>query len=300
MTDRPTFILSKGERGRFTGFEIDDLEARYLSAYTGRFEYEGLPDGCPADYIETMMYCVGGVSGKEVGGLGPILIGAAASLFSTYGYPVRWSPAPVYGTTPDGVQVSEDLMAESDNPMLYDPIPMRERIRPYLEIMRKAVNALNTNLVGLTNPVLIEASPGTELKGKIIRNNLGAGDVYLPVIDRGANPAVVLDMKATDHTANLLGVMHDMDGEILDMMGIRSSLEKASGISTAEASASEMQIAQLMKMELRRREDWLDLLNPVLGTSITVRPGEGWAEKDAPVPGSDEDMDTEEADDVAA
>lgn len=296
MTDKPTFILSKGERGRYDGFEIDDLEARYLSAYTGRFEYEGLPEGCPADYIERMMYCIGGVSGKDVAGLGTILVGAAASLFSTYGYPVRWTPAPVYGT-PVGGSVSDSLMAESDNPMLYDPIPMRERIRPYLEIMRKAVNALNTNLVGLTNPVLIEASPGLELKGKIIRNNLGAGDVFLPVIDKGATPATVLDMKAVDHTANLLGVMHDMDGEILDMMGIRSSLEKASGISTAEASASEMQIAQMMKQELRRRQDWLDALNPILGTSISVRPGEGWEEKDAPVPGSDEDINTEEDDD---
>ena len=291
MANKPLFLNTKAERGRTSGFEIDDLESRYLTAFTGRFEYDGLPDGCPQDYIERMMYMIGGCSGKKVRGLGPTLMGAAASAYSTYGYPVKWLPALLMGSlTPSGV--SDSLLEESDAPMLWDPVPMRARIEPYLEVMRKAMNALNMNLVGLSNPILVQAQPGLELKGRIIKNNLGSGDIYIPVIDMGTVPAQVLDMKAVDHTANLLGVIHDMDGEILDMMGIRSALEKASGISTAEASASEMQISQLMKLELRKREDWAERLNSVLGTEITVRLGEGW-QYDAP----GNDADTEDDDD---
>ena len=299
MAGRPLFINTKGQRGRDTGFEIDDLEGRYLRAFCGRFEYDGLPEGCPPDYIERMMYCLGGVSGKKVRGLGPVIMGAAPSTFSTYGYPVHWTPSLAMGDLTSSGPLADSIMEQSDMPMLYDREPVREMVQPYLEIMRKAMNALNMNLVGLGNPVLVQAPPGLELKGKIIKNNLGNGDIYIPVVDQGTVPASILDMKATDHTANLLGVIHDADGEILDIMGIRSSLEKASGISTAEASASEMQISQNMKMELRRREQWLEKLNAKLGTNITVRLGEGWEYAAADADPEDEDADNKPGDGAA-
>lgn len=295
---RPTFLTTKGERGRYEGFEIDDLEARYISAYCARFEYQGLPDGCPADYIEFMMYTIGGVSAKKVKGLGPVVMGAAPSAYSTYYYPVRWMPSLIMGGM-TGTGVSDSLMEESDMPMLWDRVSMHDRVQPYLEIMRKAVNALNMNLVGLSNPVLVEAAPGLELKGKIIRNNLGSGDVFIPIVDRGATPASVLDLKVSDHTANLLGVIHDMDGEILEMMGIRSALEKASGITTEEASASDQQIWQFTQDELRRREEWLEKLNAKLGTQITVRVADGW-EEIAQAPAPEDEEDTTEAEEDAA
>ncbi len=290
---RPLFLNSKGDRGKDTGFETDDLEERYISAFCSNYRYGNLPEGCPDDYIERAFYFTGCVSGKKVRGLGVTMFGAAPVNYTTYGTPVEWLPSYVVaGTTGP---ISGDIFKNSKNPCLYDYIPMAERIRPYLEVMRKAMNALNVNLVGLTNPVVIEATPGLELKGKIIKNNLGAGDVFLPIIDKGALGASVLDLKAADHTANLLGVVHDMDGEILDMMGIRSSLEKASGISVEEASASEMQIVQTRDRGLEQRRAWLEKLNAVLGTNITVEPAsEGW---DAPAQTpEDEEEDEEDAD----
>lgn len=287
---RPLFLNSKGDRGKDTGFETDDLEERYISAFCSNYRYGNLPEGCPDDYIERAFYFTGCVSGKKVRGLGVTLFGAAPVNYTTYGTPVEWLPSYVVaGTTGP---LSGDIFKNSKNPCLYDYVPMAERIKPYLEIMRKALNALNVNLVGLTNPVVVEAAPGLELKGKIIKNNLGAGDVFLPIIDKGALGASVLDLKATDHTANLLGVIHDMDGEILDMMGIRSSLEKASGISVEEASASEMQIVQTRDRGLEQRRAWLEKLNAILGTDITVEPAsEGWdaAPQQADTEGPEED-----------
>lgn len=287
---RPLFLNSKGDRGKDTGFETDDLEERYISAFCSNYRYGNLPEGCPDDYIERAFYFTGCVSGKKVRGLGVTMFGAAPVNYTTYGTPVEWLPSYVVaGTTGP---ISGDIFKNSKNPCLYDYIPMAERIRPYLEVMRKAMNALNVNLVGLTNPVVIEATPGLELKGKIIKNNLGAGDVFLPIIDKGALGASVLDLKAADHTANLLGVVHDMDGEILDMMGIRSSLEKASGISVEEASASEMQIVQTRDRGLEQRRAWLEKLNAVLGTNITVEPAsEGW---DAPAQTPEDEEEGEE------
>lgn len=268
--DRPMFLRTKGERNRDTGVETDDLIERYISAFTGRFVWDGMPEGCPDDFIERQLFFYGGVSVKKVKGLGPVVMASSPTSLTLYNTPAGWMPNGIFGS--EGTDsVSRDIWKESRNPVLWDGIPMCDRIAPYLEIQRKAMNALSVNLIGLTNPVVIETAPGAELKGKIIRNNLGAGDVYLPVIDKGTIGASVLDLKANDHTANLLGVIHDADGEILDMMHIRSSLEKASGISVEEASASVQQVSQGLLADLRKRQSWCDKINEKLGLSLTVR-----------------------------
>ena len=269
MSARPTFIHSKGERNRDTGVETDDLIERYVTAFVSRFKWQGLPEGCPEDFIERQLFYFGGVSAKKVRGLGNVVMASSPTALSLYNTPLGWMPNGIYGSEAND-SISKEIWKESKNPVLWDGVPMCDRIAPYLEIQRKAMNALSVNLIGLTNPVVIETVPGAELKGKIIKNNLGAGDVYLPVIDKGTIGASVLDLKATDHTANLLGVIHDADGEILDMMHIKSSLEKASGISVEEASASDQQVSQGLMMDLRKREKWCEMINAKLGTEFSV------------------------------
>lgn len=266
---RPCFLTTKGERSRSSGSEAEDLEGRYLDAFTGRFKYDGLPEGCPDTFIEEMIFYYGGVSGKKVKGLGICMMGAKPSALTIYATPARWLPCGIIGQ-PSSNSVSESVNSESDNPALYYVESMRERISPYLEIMRKAINALNMNMASLSMPIIVEAAPGAELKAKLLKSNLGSGDIMIQAIDKGALGATVLDMKATDHSANLLGVLHDMDSEILDMMHINCALEKTSGISDAESSASADQIRDGLQQDLRMRQAWLDRINPVLGTTITV------------------------------
>ena len=266
---KPTFLLSKGERNASQGHSADELIERYVRLFASRFTWSGLPEGCPADFIERQLFFCGGVSAKEVRGLGVCLMGAAPSTLTIYATPARWLPVGIVGSM-NTTSTSASLWKESDTPVLWDGEPMADRIAPYLEIQRKALNALGCNLIGLTNPVILETVPGAELNGKIIKNNLGAGDVFIPVIDRSTLEANVLDLKAQDHTANLLGVIHDSDNTILDMMFIEASMEKASGISVEEATASDQQNYIGMSLELRKRREWCERINARLGTSFTV------------------------------
>ena len=266
---RPTFLNTKGERNADKGIETDELIERYISIYTSRFKWSGLPDGCPPDFIERTMFLYGGVSAKKVRGLGICVMGAVPSALSIYGTPARWMPVGILAST-EGNAVNDSIWKDSDTPVLYDMMPMVEKIKPYLELQRKAINALGCNLMGLTNPVLIECVPGSELNGKVIRNNLGAGDVFIPVIDRGTMNAEVLDLKAVDHTANLTGVIHDTDNTMMDIMFVRSSMEKASGISVEEATASEQQIQSGLEQEYQKRLAWSEKINNILGTQFTV------------------------------
>lgn len=281
---KPTFLLSKGERNAAQGHETDELIERYVRIFCSRFKWTGLPEGCPPDFIERQLFFCGGVAAKEVRGLGVCVMGAAPATLTIYGTPARWLPTGIVGST-NTTSTSRSLWQESGTPVLWDGEPMADRIAPYLEIQRKALNALGCNLVGLTNPVMIECVPGSELNGKIIKNNLGAGDVFIPVIDRSTLNANVLDLKATDHTQNLIGVIHDTDNTMIDMMFVRSSMEKASGISIEEATASDEQNTIGMTLELRKRREWCERTNAELGTSFQVE--ESYDAPYGPVPGTD-------------
>jgi hypothetical protein len=281
---KPTFLLTKGERNAAKGHETDELIERYVRIYCSRFEWTGLPEGCPPDFLERQLFFCGGVSAKEVRGLGICVMGAAPSTLTIYATPARWLPVGIVGSM-NTTSTSASLWKESDTPVLWDGEPMADRIAPYLEIQRKALNALGCNLVGLTNPVMIECVPGSELNGKIIKNNLGAGDVFIPVIDRSTLNANVLDLKATDHTQNLIGVIHDTDNTMLDMMFVRSSMEKASGISMEEATASDEQNTIGMSLELRKRKEWCERINAALGTSFDVK--EAYDAPNGPVSSTD-------------
>ena len=266
---KPTFINTAAQRKAGEGHQCDDLLERYVRLFASRFTWKNLPDDCPPDYPERALFFAGGISAKKVKGLGVCVMGAAPSALTIYGTPARWLPVDIVGS-PTNTSVSDSLWTDSNNPVLWDYEPMVQRIMPYLELQRKALNALGCNLIGLTNPVIIETVPGAELNGKVIKNNLGAGDVFIPVIDKGALNANVLDLKASDHTANLTGVIHDTDNTIMDMFFIRASMEKASGISVEESTASDEQNEIGLAIELDKREKWAKEINAVLGTDFQV------------------------------
>lgn len=266
---KPTFINTAAQRKADQGHQCDDLLERYVRLFASRFTWKNLPEDCPPDYLERALFFAGGISAKKVRGLGVCVMGAAPSALTIYGTPARWLPVDIVGS-PVNSSVSDSLWTESNNPVLWDYEPMVQRIMPYLELQRKALNALGCNLIGLTNPVIIETVPGAELNGKVIKNNLGAGDVFIPVIDKGALNANVLDLKASDHTANLTGVVHDTDNTIMDMFFIRASMEKASGISVEESTASDEQNMIGLLIELDKREKWAKEINAVLGTDFQV------------------------------
>ena len=266
---KPTFINTAAQRKAGEGHQCDDLLERYVRLFASRFTWKNLPEDCPPDYLERALFFAGGISAKKVKGLGVCVMGAAPSALTIYGTPALWLPVDIVGS-PTNTSVSDSLWTESNNPVLWDYEPMVQRIMPYLELQRKALNALGCNLIGLTNPVIIETVPGAELNGKVIKNNLGAGDVFIPVIDKGALNANVLDLKASDHTANLTGVVHDTDNTIMDMFFIRASMEKASGISVEESTASDEQNEIGLAIELDKREKWAKEINAVLGTDFQV------------------------------
>lgn len=267
---RPSFLLTKAGR-RNSGTDLDALIPRYRDAFVGRFTWEGLPEGVPDDYIEDVLFFNAGISAKKVKGLGPCIMGASPTKYNIYNIPARWLPAGISPTDADGSSlIGSSLFSESDMPVLWQGISVLEKITPFIEIQRKAVNALNQNMAALSMPILLEKSSNCDLNAQILKQNLGSGDIYIQCIDKGAVNASVLDLGAENHAESLISVIHDTDATILDIMHVRSALEKASGISEAESSASEMQLMQGLEKDLRIRREWAERINEKLGLNLTV------------------------------
>ena len=282
MPEKPTFLLTKSQRSQC--FQDFDMLPRYVDAFKSRFVWEGLPEDCPPDFIEECLFFADGVGIKKLKGMGAAVFAAApSSVLDIYAHPTEWLPVDVLG----GTSLDANIYKPSREPVLWSPPAFIEKIRPYLEIMRKAVNALNQNMLGMAQPVVIEADIGAELNTSMVKSKLNEGEIFVPVIGRKTVPAQVLDMGVQDFTHSLLGVIHDMDSQILGAMGYRTANEKASGVSDLEAGVAESLIRSKVDTDLRIRERWAEEVNAKFGTSITVRIAGPMFETDA-LPGDEE------------
>ena len=263
---KPTFLNTKSQRRQC--YDEFDMLPRYIDAFKSRFVWEGLPEDCPPDFIEECMFFAAGVGMKRLRGVGPAVFAAApSSVLDIYGHPMKWLPVDVLG----GTSLKPEVYKESDEPVLWSPPAFIDKIRPYLEIMRKAVNALNQNMLGMAQPVVIEADIGAELNTSMVKSKTSEGELFVPVIGRKTVPAQVLDLEVQDFTHSLLGVIHDMDSQILGVMGYRTANEKASGVSDLEAGVAESLIRSKVDMDLKIRERWAAEVNDRFGMNISVR-----------------------------
>lgn len=270
---KPTFLTTKGERNEEEGvlFIGDSLLQHYRAVAGGRYKWKGLPDDCPADFPETdALFFNAGMSAKRIG-RDPVVCGIEPATLDIYAKPYTWLPSPAYGTT----RIPNKWFEESRNPALWLRSSTFDLIQPYLEMMERTLKVLNTNIFALSQPVMIEGLPGAELDGLIMKSKVMTGQTYIPVIKPSPQKAQVLDLKASDHTQNLISTLDWCDARILEIMASSNGVQKSSGITTAETVSGIQSVMQDAEAGLRARREWCERINAVLGTEFSVDYGEG-------------------------
>ena len=273
--NRPTFLLSKGERNAqneilYTG----DLEFHYRMVAGGLYEWDGLPDDCPRDFIESMaLFYSGGVGYKRVKGMGEIVTAIKPANLTIYGQPYEWIPEPMRGFMP--IKSDSEFFKPSNEPALWIGEPMIRNIEPYLKIMGQTLKVLNTNIIGLSQPIMISGLPNAPLQGLIMKSELMDGETYIPLASRNGIDAQVLDLKAQDHTQNLISTIDWCDARILEIMASSNGVEKSSGITTMETVSGVQSVLQQFQNGLKKRQDWADRVNDRFKCDLSVKPGIG-------------------------
>ena len=272
---RPTFLLSKGEREKADGqLFTGDIVEHYRRIAAGQYKWDGLPEGCPRTYIEdTALFFSPGAATKRVKGFGPVVCPIRPSMLDFYGHPYEWMPVPIRGMKP--ISADAEYFAPSREPAMWFGSSVIDAIEPYLDLMQRCLNVLNTNVFALSQPIMITGVSGTSLGSMVMKSELIEGAVYIPTTNAGATPPEVLDLGAEDRTQNLISTIDWCDARILEAMASSNGVEKSSGVTTMETVSGVQSVMQQFEAGLEIRRDWCDRINDRLKLSISVAPGKG-------------------------
>lgn len=298
---KPGFIMSKGQRNEADrALDTSYLAEHYRQVASGLYRWEGLPEGCPKDFIEaTALWFSPGVGAKPVKGIGNVLAPIRPSTVSVYGIPYDWIPVAVRGMLP--MRKNDDFFRPSNYPCMWNEIPREDAIEPFIRIMSRAMRVLDVNILGLSQPVMISGLPNAPMDGLILKSELADGELYIPTASRNGVDAQVLDLKAQDHTQNLVSTIDWCDARILEILASSNGVEKASGITTMETVSGVQSVLQQIEVGLDKRLEWCEKVNAELGMSLTVKPGKGVesllagkpSEQNAPEPSQEDEDDRE-------
>lgn len=273
-TAKPMFMTTKGQRTRqedgiYTGHIID----HYRAIAGGTYRYTGTPEDMPEGFIEdTALFFAPGVGCKKVKSLGTVILPIQASTLNVYGRPYDWIAMPLNGMVP--IAADSELFAASNDPSLWLGVPTRDLIQPYIDIMSNALMTLNTNIDGLNEPIMVSGMPGAELGTLVLSDKLKGKDRIIHTTGN-AYKAEVLDLKAQDHTQNLISTIDWCDARILEIMAASNGVEKTSGVSTMETVSGVQSVLQQLQIGLEKRKAWVDAVNDRFKMSMTVEFGDG-------------------------
>lgn len=264
---KPDWFNSRGERASASEIVPFDPLEKYRILAMGIYQWDGLPDDVPDGYIERVLFDTGKVSAKSIGPVTYILP-VHAKTYGVYGETISWLPSVVNSTG----SLIPGLMDSSDNPVLEIGEPVARAVRIYAHILHDSLISLRQNVIGLRQPIAIYGNPGNSANGIVLKNELGNGNIYLPLIERSGVDIEAIDLKAHDYTQSLISTHNAMDNEILTALGIKNTgIEKASGVTSEETTAlhQELQISSDRGLKLRLK--WCEKINAELGTNFSVR-----------------------------
>lgn len=265
---KPTFLIGKGSASQLE--PADRLVEHYRRIFRGLLAWDGLPEGCPAGFPQDALFFTGGVGCKKLKGFGPVLAGVSPSTLTVYGTPYHWIPRPI-GMAMD---LNSEFFQPTNDPCFYVGPGMTDLIAPYIDVMSRAIKTLNQNLVALQQPVLVKGIPGAPNGGRIALNELTAGELAIPSTGAGFN-VELLDLKASDHTQNLVSTVDWCDARILEVLMSSNGVEKASGITTMETVSGVQSIIQETDDLLSRARAFCDEANDRFRLDMSVSEGSG-------------------------
>lgn len=265
---KPTFLVGKGAAQQLE--PKDRLMEHYRRIFRGFLAWDGLPDMCPAGFPQDALFFTGGVGCKRLKGFGAVLAGVSPSTLSVYGTPYHWIPRPI-GMAMD---LNSEFFEPTNDPCMYVGAPFAELIEPYIDIMSRTIKTLNQNLVALQQPVLVKGIPANANGGKLTMTDLASGELMIPTTGAGFN-VEILDLKANDHTQNLVSTADWCDARILEILMSSNGVEKSSGITTMETVSGVQSIIQETDDLLERARDFCDRCNDKFKLSMSVSEGRG-------------------------
>ena len=268
MPERPLSVLTKGQRNSMELLDTDALLFHYEDVYASRFRWLGGPEGMDPSWPERMLYRFG-------------LLGVAEAF---------GSPQIAGGSVDpkcEGVQIPEGWLQPHEGPTVHIPFIPREETEPLCELMSKAWRAMRNNINGMSQPIIVQGTIGSELNVKESAQAIDGYRPYIFTLDRAGPEAKAMDLGTKDHTESLIKVINDLDCEILARFGIRSAgTEKASGVTAEETLSIAQELRLRLERDLESRRRFCEAVQDLL-PGLRVEPAPGLMDPNTNTGGND-------------
>lgn len=276
MVERPLSILTKAERNSVAGLlDTDALLMHYEDVYASRFRWEGGPEGMDPSWPERMLFRFGLLGTAEAFGAAQLAAGNVG-LKGIYDQPLNWLPIC------EGTVIPEGWMKPHEGPVVYIPFVPRTECQPLCELMSDAWRCMKSNILSMSQPVLVQGTPGSEINVKEAKDSIYGLTPMILTLDRSAVEAKSLDLGGKDHTESLIKVINDIDCEILARFGIKSAgTEKASGVTSEETLSINQELRLRLERDLESRQRFCDAVRDVF-PNLRVIPSPGLMDEPSP------------------
>ena len=266
---RPYCINTRSDRERqqrtLGALDIDSQEiiAEYGHAYCELYEWD-VPEelNVPPTWIEECIYWTGTIGlGESKKGI-PCFIAGNAEKRDIYGNAITWLPARNRSTN----QPFNDLKAKfkgDTNPLLRMPYIPAYIVSEYAKIQYSAMLSMGQNTVAMRQPFVFRGQSGS-IGVTLATNAIEKGLTWMPVVseDGGGQEIEVLDLGATNFLDPLTGAVDATDGWICQLLGVDAvGTQKASGITTEEASSGDKRIKARRENGLKLRQSFCDKIS---------------------------------------
>lgn len=270
MVERPYSILTKAERrATFSVIDAESLLEHYENRFASRFRWSNGPEGMEPDFPERMIWNFGLLGTAKAFGKVQ-LCGGNASLKGIYGQPLNYFPV-----SGNSSVIPEGWGSAHEGPTVWLKTVPRQDIEPYCEMMAHAWRAMRSNIRGMSQPVIVQGTAGSELNVKECDEAIDGFNATIYTLDRSAVEPKAIDLGAKDHTESLIKIINDIDCEILARMGIKSAgTEKASGVTAEETLSITQELRLQLEMGLEKRRRFCEQVQDIL-PGLTVEPAPG-------------------------
>lgn len=285
---RPAWLQTKAQRkAQRELYTLEDYETalglEYEAAVSDMFRWS-LPDelaGVPEWFPEHALFRTGtlGISPAPDGGYA--LLPGGQIRRTIYGTALTWIPE-ICGNSPTPLRGWRNLRTEEWPLLELDCIPA-EAALPYIKMEASAMVSAGQNTIAMRQPVAVRGQAGT-VGLSYVRDTLGKGDSYLPLISDGdgiARELEVVDLKASNWLDPLSGFIDWCDAAAAAALGLDApSSQKASGMTTQEATAMNGRILSRRRAGLEQRRAWCDEVWDKTGIGISVEISEDYMAHD--------------------
>lgn len=273
-----------------------------LSVYTGRFAWEGLPEGLNENLIETMLYYKGQLAFFKTGSKYYILPFVYTGTMNHYGLPEKILPVPFNGKIENDKNVKGFINKPKGAILYNDPdhdelpiedkaIILRERsglmvgnTLPTIVLTNEIRDKLSENLVLLRNNLILSQPikyVTADTQDKVQSLNTQFNHLMHDIIQGNIIQSIVGQVKLNDvisepsklQTNQLWQSYSSLDALRLEGLGIlnNGTFEKSERVLLGEIAGKQSESKLVLEDNLNQRKVFCELVNKHFSLNISVR-----------------------------